>query len=530
MARTGTTTTADDGCSALPAGSLAGKAALIRRGTCSFRIKAINAMNAGAAAVIIYNNASGVINGTVVGTDPAGDLSGYPVVGISNTDGALLNNRIAAGDTTLTWTNVTGTFPNPTGGLISSFSSYGLAADLNVKPDIGAPGGLIRSTWPLEQGGYNTISGTSMASPHVAGAAALLLQSKGWTSLTGAQATSVRGLLQNTAVPANWSGNPGLGFLDYVHRQGAGLVHIDKAVQAPVSVTPGKLVQGEAGPNLTHTLTLTNSSAAAITYDLSHQAALSTAGSTFAPSTTTSGATAGNNPVTFNPSTVVVPAGGTATVDVTIGRPDFGAAANLVYGGYIKFTPQGGGQILRVPYAGFGGDYQGISILTSGGATPAFPKLARWIGYTQLADGSIVSNYTFPDSPVTYTMAKDRQLGRQFGDIPVIGAHFNHQARSVTVTVLDAAGNPVVSSASSQTLNPVALTIDLMPRNSTAGGFFAFSWDGRLIATQKNGAIISKNMPNGTYKLKMEVLKPLGTAPGDVETYISPTFTIARPN
>jgi minor extracellular serine protease Vpr len=487
-------------------------------------------MNAGAAAVIIYNNVSGVINGTVVGTDPAGDLSGYPVVGISDTQGALLDGRIAGGDTTLTWTNITGTFPNPTGGLISSFSSYGLAADLNLKPDIGAPGGLIRSTWPLEQGAYNTISGTSMASPHVAGAAALLLQSKGWTSLTGAQATSVRGLLQNTAVPANWSGNPALGRLDYVHRQGAGLLHIDKAVQAPVSVVPGKLAQAEGDDGFqAHTLTLTNSSGSAITYNVSHQAALSTFGSTFAPSTTASGATAGG-PVSFNPAVVVVPAGGTASVDVTIPRPDFGASNNLVYGGYIKFTPQGGGQILRVPYAGFGGDYQGISILTSGGATPAFPKLAKWVGYVQLSDGSIVSSYTFPANPVTYTMAKDRQLGRQFGDIPVIGAHFDFQARNVKVTVLDAAGNPVVSQSSSQTLNPVALSIDLMPRNSTAGGFFAFSWDGRLISSQKNGAIISKNMPNGTYKLRMEVLKPLGTAPADVETYTSPAFTIARPN
>jgi Fn3-like domain (DUF1034). len=58
---------------------------------------------------------------------------------------------------------------------------------------------------------------------------------------------------------------------------------------------------------------------------------------------------------------VLVPSGGTASVDVTIPRPDFGAANKVVYGGYIKFTPQGGGQILRVPYAGFGGDYQGIT-------------------------------------------------------------------------------------------------------------------------------------------------------------------------
>ena len=90
----------------------------------------------------------------------------------------------------MTWT-ATGTFVNPTGGLISSFSSYGLAADC-LKPDIGAPGGLIRSTYPLEQGGYATISGTSMSSPHVAGAVALLMQARPDTSADASSGTSCR--------------------------------------------------------------------------------------------------------------------------------------------------------------------------------------------------------------------------------------------------------------------------------------------------------------------------------------------------
>ncbi len=56
--------------------------------------------------------------------------------------------------------------------------------------------------------------------------------------------------------------------------------------------------------------------------------------------------------------------GGTATVTATI-HPASGPI-NGQYGGYIVFTPQGGGQVYRVPFAGFVGDYQGIQVLTSG--------------------------------------------------------------------------------------------------------------------------------------------------------------------
>jgi minor extracellular serine protease Vpr len=628
----------DDGCTAVAAGTYNGKVVLIRRGTCGFYEKARRAELAGASAVVLYNNVAGRINPTVAPVAAILDEQAVtiPVVAISDTEGVAIHNAIVAGSQTLNWTNTQGTFANATGGLISSFSSYGLGAELDLKPDIGAPGGLIRSTWPLEAGGYNTISGTSMASPHVAGAVALYLQAKGMTGpLTQAQAESIRALLQNTAVPANWQGNPGLGLLDQVHRQGAGLLHIDKSILAPVSVSPGKLVQGEAGPNATHTLTLKNTSASAITYDLSHQAALSTSGSTFAPGATTSGASAGG-PITFSSPSVVVPANGTASVMVTIPRPDFGPANKLVYGGYIRFIPQGGGQTLRVPYAGYGGDYQAIPVLTCGignevqsvaisgstggtftltftppgggspqttapiafnatagavraalaalpgigstdnvataggplpgtavavtfqtalgckdipqmtangsgltGSSPSvavtttspfgvpFPRLAQRVGW--VSSSVFSGTYTFPVGPVTYTMEQTMLFGRPFRDFPTLGVHLDHQARWVKMTVLDAAGNPVVSGATSQTLDPVVFKIDYFSRNSTAGGFFALDWDGRLISTLKNGKTISKNMPNGQYKLRVQILKALGTEPTDVETYTSPTFTIARP-
>jgi len=168
MARTGTATSTADACTPLSPGSLSGKVALIRRGTCSFYLKSRNAQLAGAVAVILYNNVSGRLGATVAGNPPIA----IPVGGISDTEGVLINNRLAAGSVTMTWTNQLFPFPNATGGLISSFSSFGLSPDLALKPDIGAPGGFIRSTFPLALGGYAILSGTSMASPHVAGGGA----------------------------------------------------------------------------------------------------------------------------------------------------------------------------------------------------------------------------------------------------------------------------------------------------------------------------------------------------------------------
>ncbi|HLK47138.1 MAG TPA: S8 family serine peptidase [Bryobacteraceae bacterium] len=483
LARTGTTTTAADACN-LPLSGVSGKIALIRRGTCSFYIKAFNAMSAGAIGVVLYNNAAGIISPTVAGAPPIA----IPVVSISAADGATLNALIAGGTTTLTWTSDAVSLPNATGGLISSFSSYGLSPDLVVKPDIGAPGGYIRSTYPLALGSYANLSGTSMSSPHVAGAAALLLQASPHTP-----SQAVRDILQNGAEPALWWGNPALGFLDNVHRQGAGMLHIDKSILNTTRVSPGKLSLGDnpAGLPVTQNLTISNQGGTAVTYQLAAAPALSTGPNPFVPGFTTGFAT-----VTFSASSVTVRAGSSATVGVTItanpGLPD-----DSLFGGYIVVSPGNGGEAISVPYAGLKGNYQSIQVLAP---TPyGFPWLA------QLSGGSFHNQ----QNGATFTMTG--------GDIPHFLVHFDHQARWMKLEVFDANTGRDWHFAGQE---------PYLPRNSSSTGFFDFPWDGGTVNGNKVNVV-----PNGTYIVKLTVLKALGddSNPADLESWTSPSITIARP-
>jgi minor extracellular serine protease Vpr len=459
-----------------------GKAALIVRGACSFGEKAIRAIAAGATAVVIMNSTPGVFNGTLgapIGSD-------VPVVGISQADGNFIIAQTAP--ITMAWTDQQGSFPSPTGGLISSFSSYGLSPDLALKPDIGAPGGNIYSSYPLELGGYATLGGTSMASPHVAGAVALLLQARPNTP-----SQAVRGILQNSADPKNWWGNPGLGYLDMVHRQGAGMLDIDDAILATTVISPAKISTGESQAGaFSQKLTIENKGTTAVTYTLSHAPALSSG-----PNTFTVGASTGFATVTFSAASVTVPAGGTAKVTVTItanaALPDLSQ-----YGGYIVFTPQGGGQVYRVPYAGLKGDYQTKIVLTSGGYGLPWLSVLYAGSYYQVTD----------PSDWTFTM--------QGSDIPFFLVHFDHQSALFRMEIFSSTGR-----AWHRAYNET-----WMGRNSTSTSFFAFPFDGVTFAGSR-----TYQVPDGTYYALLSVLKANGNPdiPSDWETWTSPMFVIDRP-
>jgi subtilisin family serine protease len=476
----------------------AGKAALIDRGACSFGEKYNRAVAAGATSVVVANNVAGVVFGTLGAAPPAGVTA--PAVGISLADGNFIKAQTAP--VSMVWTANQGSFPNPTAGLISSFSSYGLAPTLDLKPDVGAPGGSIYSTYPLEAGGYTTLSGTSMSAPHVAGSVALMLQAN-----PALKPLEIRDRLQNHADPKNWSGNPGLGFLDYVGRQGAGMIDVDDTINATTSVTPAKLGLGEgAAGRQSRSLVVRNWGTAPVTYNVSSVNSLSF-GRLISPSGTTASPAAFSQPtfvggavVTTSTPTVTVAPGGTAVVKVAI-TPE--ASTGRVYGGYIVLTPTNGGAPLRVPFGGFTGDYQSVQPLDGFNNNPPLP----WL--TKLANNS----FTNQPAGATYTMAN--------GDIPWFLVHFNHHVQRLEFQIVDAATN--------QPLDPTYSNFDWydhVGRNGTRTLFFSFPWDG----TRFNGSSFV-DVPNGAYRVHVRALKAMGSAsnPAHWQVWTSPVVTIARP-
>jgi minor extracellular serine protease Vpr len=483
-----------------------GKVALIIRGTCTFNEKYSGAVDAGAVGVVIYNNVTGLFAGG--GVTPIGDAFG---IGISNADGVAIRSLLDAGETvTLTWTDERVNAVNPTGGLISSFSSYGLPADLSFKPNIGAPGGLIRSTYPLELGGYAIISGTSMSSPHVAGAAALYLEAH-----PSATAGDIKVAMQNSADPKNWSLAPAANFLDHTFRQGAGMLDIDDAILATSRVTPSEIAmgEGEAGAK-THALTIRNDGSDAVTYDLSHAPALGTHGNTYAPSFNLAFGS-----VAFDVPTVTVPGGASAVVNATITPPN--VASGILYGGYLVMTGNDG-SVLRVPYAGFDGDYQSITAMPSVEVpeSPALPDggtlpgLARLTACDRDLEGSCTMGGVWELVGAGETFTLDSEL-----DKPQFLIHLDHQVRELRLDVFDA--------STGRNWGRIA-TFDYVGRNSTPTAFFAFAFDGQTQTgrTGRNFAV-----PDGTYEVRVTVLKALGDPanPAHWETWTSQRFVIDRP-
>lgn len=321
-------------CSALPAGSLKGAFALIERGTCPFVTKVINAQNAGAQGVIFYLADQSALRG------PAGLVAtNIPAIMVANSDGVALKSFIDANpDHTVLIDPAAFEQTKSQFNLLAFFSSLGpTTGDNALKPDLVAVGGSDADFTDMymagqsydelgdlySANGYTAASGTSFATPLVAGAAALVKQAH--PNFTALQ---IKSALVNTAsqdVVRDEQGNT-VG----IPSVGAGKLDAGAAIQTTLTADPATLSFGAVGTlPIAKQLEITNSGSASVNLSLGIAPARSAASAN----------------VTLDKQSLALAAGASATVNVTLSGSV--SSAGSYYG---AITIQGGTVPLRVPY------------------------------------------------------------------------------------------------------------------------------------------------------------------------------------
>lgn len=338
--------TTSDGCAAYPANTFAGGIAVIKRGTCSFSIKVNNAAAAGAVAVVIANNAAGVILPSVPGTT-------IPVFSVLQTEGDALrdfgNANPATATAQITFPAIA--VPN-TPDVLAGFSSRGPAGTYNLlKPDLTAPGVQVLAvtagtTLTGSEQSVGLLSGTSMASPHNAGAAALIRQARPtWTP------SEVKSAMAMTATQTVYL-EDGVTLANPFAR-GSGRIRVDQAINAglvlnettanyqaanpatggdPTRLNQANLINRSCYPTCAFTRTFRNTSSQAVSWQIALQ-----------------GVTGTVTPM------VTVPANGSISVKFTVYAFSYPANGGWNFGNAVLTSvPTAAGQqaqVLRLPIA-----------------------------------------------------------------------------------------------------------------------------------------------------------------------------------
>ena len=373
---------------------LAGKIALVSRGKMTYQKKVENLYDLHPAGILVYNNVS--VGSLIIMNLTTQDV---PAAFISQADGqAMLDapeHRLSIAEGQV--------LPQSTIYEASEFSAWGVSPDLRLKPEIAAPGGNVFSAIP--NGAYEQTSGTSMATPQMAGISAIVLQRVQSDPLFASMSARekvevVQNLIMGTARPLTDAAQTS-GALYSPRKQGAGLVDALAAttssvyptvVGAPEQSRP-KADLGDGTKGWHFDVTLHNLGAAPATYELSSQALSEIVEGGFFTEHSSDWRGkgveirySGGALAVAEGASVTVPASGEVTVgiDVTPGA-EFASyvAQNAPNGtfldGFVRFASKTGGQPdLVVPYLGFYGDW---------GKAPIFDALASEGGAHTLASG-----------------------------------------------------------------------------------------------------------------------------------------------
>ena len=375
---------------------LAGKIVLVKRGSLTFQTKFNNIAGSKPAGFIVYNNVPG---DSLVVMSLATD--GVPAAFISQADGEAM---LAAADHHLSVAPGKVIAPSSKYSM-SSFSSWGVTPDLRLKPEVAAPGGNIYSSVP--GGTYEFMSGTSMATPQMAGVSAVVLQRVQndplFASMSAREKVDVvQNLIMGTAAPiADPLQDTGAPYSP--RKQGSGLTNVLAATTSSVypsvvgAAEPSrpKADLGDGTKGWHFDVTLHNLGAAPATYELSSQALSEIVEDGFFTGHSTDWRGAGVDIAysgaavsgTGEGATITVPASGEATVGVDVtprAAFDSYVAQNAPNGtfldGFVRLTSKTASQPdLTVPYMGFYGDWGKAPIFDALASQGGAHTLASWV-------------------------------------------------------------------------------------------------------------------------------------------------------
>ena len=457
---------------------LSGKIALVSRGKMTYQKKVENLYDLHPAGILVYNNVS--VGSLIIMNLTTQDL---PAAFISQADGQAM---LDAPEHTLSIAEGQ-VLPQSSIYEASEFSSWGVSPDLRLKPEIAAPGGNVFSSIP--NGAYEQTSGTSMATPQMAGISAIVLQRVQSDPLFASmsarqQADVVQNLIMGTARPLTDAAQT-TGALYSPRKQGAGLVDALAAttssvyptvVGAPEQSRP-KADLGDGTKGWHFDVTLHNLSGTAATYELSSQALSEIVDGGFFTEHSSDWrghgveiAYSGAASASAEGATVTVPASGEATVgiDITPGS-EFASyvADNTPNGtfldGFVRFTSKTDGQPdLAVPYLGFYGDWGKAPIFDAlasvGGAHTRASDIVNGqtgasLGYNPLVKAA---DRTGDPNPQRYVISRSTASGAPTILEPRTGTL--RSVHSLTSTYTNEAGETVFSVTNHQNWKSVYLT------------------------------------------------------------------------